>query len=428
MPALRITDLFFAAFPNIDLGQEIDRDAMHAVFDAPIVASLIRAETPGLAFEFPLIAFLPKFPSLDESTNSGKTLAALTYARILSPSIMSTSFGSDSSSAPDIRASADIIRRHGTAAIDEFSPPKAKNHIFSRDSLQTLCTGGSLQAGLVLENSGELSLQHSLVVSAKALDFGPDLANRSLPFYLDTLTDEHRANADMLEAIQSGQIALIARLQMLATVMKSGLTTALENTAKVSTAAGLRFGVHRAIARILYQLRTGREDDGQIDAAIGIGKLRFSQHQHEADENGIFSSLDEGRHLKIRLSSFFAELATAEVEQMAAVLKLRADKTLTGMVMGSTSALIEARMTIASMAGRPYSELLPYITGSRMKCGNRQVTNALMREIKNAIGHGERYKLPGVLGIAGWVLHRHDTGNQMLVALHRLDPKEMTGL
>lgn len=401
-------DLFRTAFPNLTMPDGVDPDAVAALFDAPIVASLVRAEVPGLAFEYPIVAFLPQTPTLDESTNQGKTLATLTYARILAPSLAQVSSGIDSGSAPDMRDLADVLRTYGTLALDEFQVPKSKAHPLSRANLQMLCTGGRVSSGKVLENSGGVSLRHSLVVCAKALDFNPDMTNRTLPFYLSDLTDAHRDNATVLEDLQSGRLALLARLQMLAMIVDEGLTELIAAADKISTAAGLRFGVHRAIAKLLYQLRTGKDDAGQIDAAAAAGRARFQNHQATADDTGVLASLDEGRVMRVRISSLLGDLTTAEMDAMAGHLAYHGDGGW-----GPVGLLLNARAAVGGYAGKPLAEAVGAITGQRLRMANRSVILAVEREIRQTISLDAPYPIAG----SSMALVRQDTPTGMLVRL-----------
>jgi hypothetical protein len=407
------SDLFRAAFPNLIMPDGVDPDAVHALFDAPIVATLLRADVPALAYEYPIVAFLPRSPSLDESTNQGKSYAALTYARILAPAISTVSSGLDSSSAPDMRDMADQLRMHGTMALDEFQIPKAKAHPLSRANLQLLCTGGRVSAGKVLENAGGVSLRHSLVLNAKALDFNPDMVNRTLPFFLGDLTDEHRANADALEAVQSGRLALLARLQTLAMVVEHDVLARLERVAKVSTSGGLRFGVHRALARVLYELRTGRPEAGEVDAAVAATRESISAHTASADDNGVLASLDEGKVLRVRLSSLLGDMTEQETAAVAAHVAFQGGVGSGGW--GEVASLLGGRAVVAGQGGKPLCEMVNAVLGLRTRLSNRAVILAVEREIRAAIEPGARARIGG----GPWHLLRQDTDAGMRVKLEK---------
>ncbi len=411
------SDLFFAAFPNITTNGMDNDLAVRCIFDAPIVASLIRDRFRALKTEFPLVAFLPESPTWDESTNQGKTLAALTFVRMLNPGIQSTVIATDSTSAPDNRAVVNQIRTDGTIALDEFHVPRAVSHPLQKDHLQSLCTGGAINAGEVLKNNPlPLRLKNSLVVAAKALDFGPDLRNRTFPFYLSELTDEQRSNGKVLETLLSGKLALQARLGMLAWIEQSNFIDALRGYERTSKNKGIRFGIHRAIARLLYAFRTGAEDVGEIDKTFEHMVAYGDRHTEAADDNGV---LGGGKRIKISLKNFFWELTESEVLAMAQHIR---GKQLPNVANGAcVNELFVARMVAAQMALQPYYRLLEFINGSPARAGNRQLCTILGNEIKEKIAQGAGWRLPGHVGIMGWTLFRYVSGRNLYVWLEKVE-------
>lgn len=421
MPATYVpgfaSDLFWDAFPNLVMPDGTDEDAVKAIFDAPIVASLLRADVPGLALEYPFIAFLPQTPTLDESTNQGKSYAALTYARMLSPGLEKVVRAINSSSAPDSRAFADVLRTYGTAALDEFQLPRSPGHVLSRDLLQSLITGSSVTSGKALENSGSVSLRHSLVCAAKALDFEVDLINRSFCFYLSDLTDEHRNAAQRIADIQSGALSMLARLQMLAFIIDRGLLEKLQAEDHVSTAAGMRFGVHRALARLLYAERTGRADTGEVDETFRVMRERLIAHRGQAIDSGVFASIEGGKSIAIRPGDYFADLTDADLQIINAKVNESGEKH-EGVAWLHVAKLMDTRTAIAGLSHLSPAEAVGKILGTKTTGSRRILAMGFARELKNAIQPGARLRLNG----GNWYLHRMDGPNGLLVRLEERAP------
>ncbi len=390
------SDIFFDTFPQLE---RLDGEAglvMRSLFDAPIIASLIRRDIHELAYEFPIIAFLPTVPTLDLTTNQGKTAAAHTYARALSPSVISLG-ASDSGSAPDVRSVADVVRTYGTAYLDEFRMPRQKNHVLSRENLQSLCTGGSVTAGRVLENSGTLQLRHSLVLSTKGLDTTPDIINRTIPWFLGDLTEATRADPKKLNDILSGRVAMRMRLGALAMVEKYELA----DMGEVGGGSAFRFPYHRNLAMRLAVWRGC--DPRLVDEVFSAMQQELQEHCKKADENGVLSALEDGRTLRLRWSAFWEDLDPAGLAAMYEYLATRGEEMPCGpnndWASGSLPVLIEGRMRAADMPDKPFCELLTRISGQHTKCGNKNVTVTLMEEMRRELDQDEVATLPGMAGM-----------------------------
>lgn len=416
------SDVFSAAFPNLEWAHFSDRDAGAALFDAPVFASLLRGEVHDLRSEFPMVTMLPSVPSMDTSTNNGKSLLALNYARMLVPPIRLT-LATDSASAPDIRAIADEIRNSGTICLDEWRMPQSKNHPLAREGLQSLMTGGTVSAGRVFENAGSIELRHSIVASAKALDYPPDMQNRTFAWFLSPLTDVMRANDAAVRDLKSGALALAARLGAIALCEQTGFVDLLKQSAR-SSSSQIRFGCHRTIAMLLYHLRTGRPDTtGAVDKAAAEAGVRFEAHCNDAEDNGVFSSLEEGRNVRLRLGSFFAEMPETDVQDLANYINFKGFKLGNrNHPVASVTTLIQGRMEGLSMHGQPFSNLLPFLCGYKMRTSNRQVVNALLEEIRRLVPLNGSWPLPGLLGVAGWHMFRFTNSGGIAISLEKVQP------
>jgi hypothetical protein len=209
-----------------------------------------------------MVAFLPDTPTPEASTNQGKSKAATVYVRVVAPSAPCC-IAPDTGSAPDARSVIDMITIHGTVALDEWAMPTSRSNPLNHQNLQTLCTGGAVAAGRVMENGGSLNLRHSLVASAKALDFPPDMVNRSLLWTMREFTPAESARGDVKRAVESGALSLQLRLAVLSCCEAHDLPTIVGTLPY--TAGQLRFDGHMALAKQLYLLRTGSADTGQLD-------------------------------------------------------------------------------------------------------------------------------------------------------------------
>lgn len=399
-------EVFTKGFPNLNTRNfGGDTDAAACLFDAVVCASLIRPEVPSLAIEKPIVMCMPSTPTLDESTNQGKSKAAHTIARALVPGIPLIGVP-DSDSPPDMRAITSTIRRYGTLCGDEWRQPKKKSHVLSHENLQLLITGGAVSVGEVLANDVEpLYLQHPIVVSCKAIDAPPDIINRSLVFVFDQLTNEQRANGTILDEIETGKLSLRIRLAALALCERLGLADQANLAPKTSTAKGWRFNTLRAIANVIWKSRHGGADGSkQLDLAIQHMQAGFSGHTREAEENGLLATLEEGSAVRLRLYSVFHAMTAQELDLFRASTTAHA-----GGDTWTSLALLRGRAELTGLSGKPLSMLCEHLIGSRPKAADRSIASALMRDIRGVMPNvGDDWLLPDLLGMAGWRLVRLD--------------------
>lgn len=398
---------FFTGFPNINSSNFADADAMACLFDAVVCASMIRAEVGGLDIEKPLIMCMPAEPTLDESTNQGKSKAAHTIARAFAPGVPLIGV-SDSDSAPVLRAIAATIKRYGTLCADEWRQPKSKGHILSHENLQLLITGGSVAVGEVRENVVEpLHLQHPLVVSCKAMDAPPDIINRSLIFIFDRLTDAQRSRGDILDEIESGKLALKIRLAALALCERLNLAAVTNAASRGSTNKGWRFNTLRAIAGVIWKGRHGADGESRLDAAIQSMQQSFVSHTREAEENGLLASVEEGSTVKVRLYSVFHELTSNELDLVRASCDARSSNGA-----WTPAIMLKARAELSGLGNRPFSMLCEHLCGIRARVSDRSVSSSLSRDIKGVMPTvGDEWVLPELLGMGGWRLKRVSDSN-----------------
>jgi hypothetical protein len=422
------SDLLVEHFPNLNFSHHADLLVAKVLLDLPVFVALMR--DPGLApefeYEFPLLCVSPSVATTDDSTNQGKTMLAETLAKAIMPGVR-TLKAKDSSSAPDQRTIAENLRLWGTLCLDEWQPPVSKSSILSRDNLQSLCTGGEVLSGRAMENiSTSIRLRQSLVFSTKALDFGPDLINRGLFYYLDTLTEAQRARAVELDEIRSGRLSVRMRLGALALLESRGIWPDYQSMSRASSSA-LRFEAHKALAQAIYNERC-RELGippvaGAIDAAVVEMRNRHKSHTREAEDSGLLTSLAEGKDISVRLSSLFHETTSADCQQMLDWVKARCSrpttKSATLLYRISPTQLMRAWMAVRRFdEDTGLSAVVKYIRGTDPHCSDRSVAVAFSREIKELIPEGSCWSIPGA---DGWLIGRtkdHQRGIQ-LALIHR---------
>jgi hypothetical protein len=419
--------VFLGAFPNFDLswapGPELN-EAVKAIVDVPIAASLIRGTNPEFRQEYPAVVFMPTNPSPSDSTNQGKSQATLVYARACNPAITRLVSINDSSSAPDIRTVAGEIRATGSIAIDEFRPPKNSTHIFSHDNMQALCTGSGVASGRVYENEGTVSLRSSPVFSAKVYEVPPDIQNRSLAHWLGPLTDQMRSRSKVLDEIRSGAISLKMRLGMHAINEKTDLIDRYRKAGRQSSSRGLRFDAHRTLAACILSQRTSVSMDvayAQLDRVCEMMQNKLRSHVQAAVDTGLVAAMEFGTALKLRLSYLFDDMAPDEFTKFRQLLNVMAAGRPGGVGSGSTAKeLLLAWGSLHNLDGKPFQDYLQILTGSKRSVSNRAVVMALNASIHElAPQEGSQWFLPGDNGtINGYVMRRGKGDMVHFISLH----------
>jgi hypothetical protein len=432
-PVVWPSHLFTAVFPNLILPEtggtadraKVDPLAVQVLLDLPIFASILRQSgqgPEGLEREFPLLCVLPNETDAEGTTEQGKSAFAGMWARAMTPDARVVR-AMDSSSAPDMRAIAEELRNCGTVCLDEWQPPLTRSSLMSRDNLQSLCTGGSVLVGRVMENTtGDVHLLHSICLSAKALDFPPDLCNRSLFMFLRQLTEDEK-KSPVFPDIISGKVSMLARLGALRLIAEHDIAGRLARM-EYDGSTGFRFGNHGALAQLLYEIRCDAEKvpvvtDG-IAKALEWMRRKHEAHTEAADDSGLMVSLVEGRDIRLTLSGLLHDVSPAECERMRDFIRSRSGK-LGTTCRGTASMLIRARMSLRGSADAPLCTVIPEITGRTCKMSDRSVAIALGKAIRREIPVGSGKKLDGLAGMAGWYLvRRKDHAGSPMVGLEIL--------
>lgn len=395
------TDLF-AAFPNASFVHWKDQAAACSLLDALVCHALLRPEILATSTEFPFVLAMPTEPTPESSTNQGKTTFAYAIARMLSLDVPCTQ-AADVDSAPASRSLAAAIERYGTLCLDEYRPVKSKSHLLAHDSLQAMCTGQAVNMGRVMSNDISLvRLRQSMVASCKAADFPPDIVNRSLFFWLDTMSDAQRADVETAQYISSGQLSLRCRLAGVALIERLRL-----GGARPIASSKLRFPVLFGLAVRIYMDRCKCDEQTailELESALAAMRHGYDQHQHLAEDSGLLAQLEDAQAIRLRATTVFDGVTGDEMHQFAQLLDARADSS----DRFTASVLLKARGELAGAQGATsLARIAALLTGNRYSSTDRAIALALGRDLcRHMPTIGAQWTLPDLLGMNGWYLER----------------------
>ncbi len=300
--------------------------AVHAWFDALLCVDVIRQQV-GATNEFPMVVAFPYQPSELTSTDQGTSTCAECLSHAIVFDLQRIGVPA-SSSAPDMRVVTGVLRRWGTAVLDEFVIPEDQSHPLSRHQLQQLSTGGSCTSGMVLENNEPFKLRHPLFFSAKAIEMTADIHSRLFPIFLDQLDAKARGNANATRLISSGQVSITMRL------MAWRLTQSLNLADKINENLNLpageakvnRFVIHRACAAHLlahyiakdYPEVTAADCAPIVDATLESLQGDAQSHSAKADALGIIELLRAGRAIQLPWHGLWRDVNSAVIRQVMA--------------------------------------------------------------------------------------------------------------
>ena len=294
-----------------DLGHP---EGLWALVDAMILADLARDDLAGTRIgnsminEYPLVTIYPMGHTKETTTNQGKTNLARILVNTLALGVPVTNAGK-TPSAPSQRAAAAPIEEFGTALYDEFQLPESHEHFLAQAGLQTLSTGGISSPGRAGENGRGASLKHPLFFTVKVSAFPPDIRNRSIPIFMDILTDETRCSSDELAMIMSGVVSNNVRLSALMWIKKNGFVSRASEAKLIQ--GKLRFDGHMTLSSLLTA-------DGKVDAVnqyLIAAEAQCNVQQTAADESGLSDSV--GLNSKFDGVWFFKNCSEYTVNQIA---------------------------------------------------------------------------------------------------------------
>jgi hypothetical protein len=415
------SELLEAVFPNITDCGIVNPNARKALLDVVLVADMLRGDCPCLKKEYPLFVVLPDVPTLLDSVNQGKTTFCTHYAKAAVPGLAQEMKFRDSTSAPDQRAIAHELRMNGTACLDEFSIPRSTSAFLSRENLASLSTGGAVSAGMVLSNGNEkIMLSHALFMSCKALDMTEDLLTRGIYIFLRALSNEERSMPGVWESLKTARLSILLRLGALAMIQANDLAAKLN--ARQHSTAGWRYGAHRSLAMILYQIRTGCSDmeaEKAVLDAVLENRNRMIEHMRKADDEGVVMSQQQSRDMRMTLEQMFSETGSPEIKLMADYLNAKATAGAPTAKSASCGMLAKARMAVEGRQDQPLSIGFNQWTNLGSAIGDRMVSTLIGNEVKKRIPEGHGWRIPGMAGVDGWFLFRRKSraDGQTLVSL-----------
>lgn len=289
-------------------------DGLWALVDAMILADLARDDLAGTRIgnsminEYPLVTIYPMGHTKETTTNQGKTNLARILVNTLALGVPVTNAGK-TPSAPSQRAAAAPIEEFGTALYDEFQLPESHEHFLAQAGLQTLSTGGISSPGRAGENGRGASLKHPLFFTVKVSAFPPDIRNRSIPIFMDILTDETRCSSDELAMIMSGVVSNNVRLSALMWIKKNAFVLRASEAKLIQ--GKLRFDGHMTLSSLLTP--SGRLDE--VNQYLMAAEAQCNQQQTAADESGLSDSV--GLNSKFDGVWFFKNCSEYTINQVA---------------------------------------------------------------------------------------------------------------
>jgi hypothetical protein len=412
------SDILTQSFPNIDMRHVRNPEAFKALLDAPIVAAILRDDISMLGLEFPYILFQPASPSPGEDTNQGKSTFSLAYARAINPALTEELRAQNQSAPQTNRSVGEYLLAHGSACLGEFVVPIGNpDHILGQDNLQTLGVGGSLVHGRVYSNDQvSIRLRQSIVLNSKCCTFRPDMINRSIIVWLRELTSANRSNHTVYEDAVSGKTSLEARLGAQAVIDNiPDIVNEIKKFTGTPARDGLRFTWHRAIARMIYFLRTGQHDNGAIDAEVASMHVHQEEHQELAEINGTVEDQRSGGKPTIKVAALFEN---ADPDAVIDLANISSGKNMSG------GQLWDNYLASRGLTENNIADLVQELTGVRAKLrrsiASRHLSSDLSRRMPN---EGDTWKLPGVHAYHGWYLERMpDRSRQIQVRLKQNVP------
>lgn len=364
----------------------------------------------------------PSDPSPEGSTNQGKTTFAHCLARSMLIDVPCTMV-KDVESAPASRSLAATIERYGSLCLDEYRPVRSKAHLLAHDSLQALCTGQAVNVGRVLSNDESLvRLRNGICASAKCASLPPDMVNRSLFLWMDTMADAQRDDVAMAHAITTGRISIQVRLAAVACIERL-------NLAACSAVASqqFRFPVMFGLAVALLRARTGLPEDlarASLNECAAQMRFAYDEHYRLAEDTGLAAIQEDAVAVRLRTGTLFETLSVDDMYQYEQALNARGDER--GRL--TPAAMLKARSEVMGLASRSLAQVAAVLTGNRYVASDRAIALALSRDLVRLMPHkDDDWTPPDLVGLAGWKLVRTtDAGKTPRFYLRKSDAPAFT--
>lgn len=310
---------------------------LQAIYDTFMCLPVLRhGRGADLAYTHPFLWVLPITPTENGSTDNGASTVAAAVARVLMPRYPGASQTNDSDSAPDNRLLADHMRNYGGLWLDDWTVPTSPGHILARNKLQTLATGGGLEVGRVMENTGTaVTLREGIVANSKCVDLPPDLVNRSLFMYVTRLTDEQKNQPDIHQAMMSGRVSLELRMAA------ADLCDSMDLWSVVARGSPIRFPLFATMAARIAQARGAEDPTGAVEAAWAASAVFQARHYRAAEDSGLAQLIETRRRVTVKAMEAWHGVENSEARLLFCTPELQQPFTL--------SAFIRARCVALSL-------------------------------------------------------------------------------
>jgi hypothetical protein len=366
-------------FPNID--DRIKDDAAYqCLFDAIICCAMMKNEPDAveLKAETPILVVFPSDATPQASTNTGKTrLSHRVLANCFRPGItLSCPSGGSSTSAPDERALASLIRNEGTLSLDEFWP-MSDSGILGNRALQSMTVDGVPNVGQCYENEPEkIRLKFPICANMKTNRFKHDVANRTLPVWLRMFTPEEMGNADNLSLVESGKLSTLLRLSAVELVIRNELFIAAAR--KVGGSPYWRWHQHLEVARVLADLRGVKRD--RLELELTSLREEMVKHSDEAEQSGLIAQCDSGIQTTVNLLQVFQGTSIQDTEMTLTNANAEAERC--GDRHGfSAQHLLKGRAQAMGVEG-PLHRLMEHWTSKPVRCSNMAMGLRLAEDMR----------------------------------------------
>jgi hypothetical protein len=309
------SDFLKGIFPNIVFhGEEAGWAGM---FNTTVLLDTSRRQLAGsevgsaiAAREYPFICAFPLSGEEAKTTNQGKTSFTTIVGRMINPDLPVLTVP-DTGSAPDNRTLVKTIINCGTLIADEFVLTEMRTNVLCKANIQSLCTGGTVGAGLANENITGFKIKNCLLASSKFANFPPDLLARSVPTTLDVFDKSKPVDHGILSAIETGLAAQVGRLSALAWMEEDKFVAKVKAT-KLGKGNRWRFTAHATVSGMFAT-------EKQIDAYIDASLAQCERQLREAEDTGLKEAL--GVRVKLDPEYYFREANETTIQRIYLTLQ-----------------------------------------------------------------------------------------------------------
>jgi hypothetical protein len=392
------------AFPHMEFPVS-DHDAYLAMLDSIMIVPFLGF--PDTKREFPLVFSCPHDPTIEGSTNTGKTTLAEALARVFAPGVKAARVVGGGS--PDVRSFAANLKTHGTAAVDEFvSTRLSDNHPLREENLMAVATGGLIDVGMVMSNDAHgVGLRYPIFISSKVVYGRSDTFNRAFRLEVSRL---EKSDPGVYQAIVDGYWSFAVSLdcRLIATQLEPAVKAVYNSLA--TSGASWRYLVHRATAAHILAVREQIPADlaaNRIDRLWSSMTDRFTEQVSLAASNGL----------------------TATAADSSGITALTVDSLFSGDILEDDSfsvisalgavAVRQVLQEILRQRGLDsVADLFGHTFGEQFRCSEQQACRVFVASVRKLMPNpGDVLVLSGHRGASGWTLVR-DTDRNGTVRVH----------